>query len=324
MRDLGAGLQEWTAEGAKFALCVVVETWGSSPRPIGSAMAVRESGAFLGSVSGGCVESEVVQEAVLCLKKGQSRVLVYEGIEPGQLWKAGLTCGGRVRIQVAPFSALPDQRTLLSLVLSDKLPFQLVLSGEAGAAEWTAEIDSNDEGSSPLAEPSVALQGSGVRIQYPAPERLIIVGGGQIARHLIPMAREVGFETVLIDPRSAFAASSTYSSAPNYASTKPPREALRDLILTAGDFAVVLAHDPKIDDPALEALLPSKARYVGALGSRKSQDERQERLRSRGLEEGEIARIHGPVGLDIGAKSPAEIALSILAEIVSVRRKASP
>ncbi|MBV6490606.1 MAG: putative xanthine dehydrogenase subunit A [Fimbriimonadaceae bacterium] len=324
MRDLGAGLQEWSAEGAKFALCVVVETWGSSPRPIGSAMAVRESGAFLGSVSGGCVESEVVHEAVQCLTKGHSRELVYEGFEPGQLWKAGLTCGGRVRIQVAPFSSSPDQRSLLSRALAERLPFQLVLCGEAGAAEWTVESDSDDEGSAGLGEPSVTVQSSGIRIRYPAPERLIIVGGGQIARHLIPMAREVGFEVLLVDPRSRFAEPSTSPRAPDHTSTRPPHEALCELCLTANDFAVVLAHDPKIDDPALEALLPSKVRYVGALGSRKTQDERRERLRSLGLTESEIGRIYGPVGLDIGAKSPAEIALSILAEIVSVRRKASP
>lgn len=328
MRDIAAGLKEWIAEDARFALCVVLETWGSSPRPVGSVMAVRDSGAFLGSVSGGCVESEVVQEAIRCLRAGGPKELIYEGIEPGQLWKAGLTCGGRVRIQVGPFCASPTQRSLLVELLDDRLPFHLTLNDAEGSWEWTVEQriegDSSEEGRAALGEPRVGVLTSVVRIEYPAPERMIIVGGGQIAKHLIAMARELGFETLLIDPRSAFAEPSTYPTAPDHASTRPPYEALCELRLTPNDFAVVLAHDPKIDDPALAALLPSKARYVGALGSHKTQEERRERLRSLGLAESEIGRIHGPVGLDIGARSPAEIALSILAEIVSIRRKASP
>ena len=289
---------------------------------------------WAGSVSGGCVEHAVIDEALASIVTRRPQVLDY-GIRDETAWSAGLSCGGRLRVLVETFPACslePAVRNVgrsLLLALNEDRP--VVLATPMSGNEPPQLISPNDaEGRLVAAarecletrEPlEVEVDGTPWFLHpFPPRDRLIIVGGSDIAVHLVPLAASVEFETVLIDPRRVLADGRRFTRRPDHVFVESPQTVLARLGISTSTYAVLLTHDPSIDDPALHALLPSQARYIGALGGKKTQEQRRERLTAAGYPDFEIARLHGPVGLSIGAATPAEIAVSIVAELVRVRR----
>ncbi|PZQ50440.1 MAG: XdhC/CoxI family protein [Rhodovulum sulfidophilum] len=302
--------------GLGAALATVTETWGSAPRPAGSQLAVGGDGALVGSVSGGCVEGAVVAEAREAIADGAPRLLEY-GVADEDAFAVGLACGGTIRILLEPIGGLgPDPELLAAIVEARAARRPVVYAVRPG--DWSRRLISDP--SDPLwpeAAEVLRLDRSGfvgawfLQALNPAP-RLVIVGAAHVAQHLAPMARIAGFDVTVVDPRGAFATEARFPG--SRLMVELPDEALAEIGLDSRVAVVTLTHDPKIDDPAIEAVLASDAFYLGCLGSRKTHGQRLERLAAHG---DALARIHAPVGLAIGARTPAEIAVSILAEIVA-------
>lgn len=316
--DVLAQALAWIQSGYGVALATVLATWGSSPRPAGSQMAVRRDGAFVGSVSGGCIEGAVITTAQECLHDGRPRVLEF-GIADESAWAVGLACGGRVRVLVAP---MPQGMDRLAAARRANLPASLTIDLKGGylpdapvaapLAEAVADLVARGQ------DGLVEAAGQAVRVYGPR-WRLVVVGAVHIAQVLMPMAAACGLETVLVDPRTGFADPRRFPGQRIVADW--PEDVLPGLRLDRATAVVVLCHDPKLDDPALLGALASDAFYVGALGSRRTNEKRRERLLAQGLAPERLAHLHAPIGLDIGARSPAEIAVSILAEIIAARHR---
>jgi xanthine dehydrogenase accessory factor len=323
--DIAAG---WQAAGQKVALATVVATWGSAPRPAGSVMVCNESGEFAGSVSGGCVEVAVIEAALEVLKGAVARVLEF-GVTDEQAWSVGLACGGRIRVFVEEAQSAPLQVLLAARAAGRPVVLATALDGSAHvlleANNPTSEAQHELHGVAQVALRTDAAQVvehegmSWLLAPYNGPLRLIVVGAVHIAESLCAFARLVGHQVTLIDPRAAFLRAGLFPGVT--LDDRWPQVALPDLALDARCAAVLLTHDPKIDDPALEVLLRSPAYYIGALGSRKTHARRVERLAAAGHDAVAIARIHGPAGLPIGARTPAEIAVSILAQLTAILRQ---
>lgn len=305
---------QWLREGRGAALATVVETWGSAPRQAGSQLAISGDGQIMGSVSGGCVEGAVVIEALEALTDGTPRLLSF-GVSDETAFTAGLACGGTIRVLVEPVA--PWQAMLTSLVAAraarqavaysiDLTNWQRALIPPGGVADVRLRSDK-------------AGVDEGVFIApHNPPLRLMVVGAVHIAQPLLAMARLAGYDPVLIDPRETFAAAARFPG--ELVLDDWPDEALMRLVPDARTAIVTLTHDAKLDDPAIRVALGSDCFYLGCLGSKKTHATRVERLRSAGFDDVAIARIHAPVGLAIGAKTPAEIAVSIMAEITAVLR----
>jgi len=296
----------WGGEGHRVALATVIETWGSAPRPAGSHMVVRDDGLFQGSVSGGCVEGDVIVNAQQALAEGRALRLDY-GVSNSQAWSVGLACGGRISVLVQPV----DERHF-----SPELMRRILDARSAGRSVAVATRIST--GVSAIAEAHTAPADDWLLAVYEPPLRLAIVGAVHIAQSLVPMARALGYAPFVIDPRAAFARGrfEDVEVSPLW-----PDEALRAWKPDSRSAIVTLTHDPKLDDPALAAALASPAFYIAALGSRKTHAARLERLKAQGFDDAQLARIQGPAGLAIGAKSPAEIALSIAAQMTAHLRQ---
>ena len=307
---------DWHLAGRGAALATVVETWGSAPRRVGSQLAISGTGEIAGSVSGGCVEGAVVVEALEALETGAARLLEY-GVSDGDAFAVGLACGGRIRVLVQPVGGAFAADLLQDLVTrrADRQAAAVISAPdgrvEGVVTEGFAERFRMDRS-------GFEEDGRFVAVHNP-PLRLIVVGAVHIAQALVPMARATGFDPAVIDPRESFA------SAARFPDTRLlhdwPDEAVAELGLDARTALVLLTHDPKLDDPALEAALRSDCFYIGALGSTRTQASRRARMAHKGFDDSTLARIRGPVGLDIGAANPAEIAVSILAELVQVLRR---
>lgn len=319
--DIPAIALDWHRAGRGAALATVVETWGSAPRPVGSQLAVSAAGEIEGSVSGGCVEGAVVTEAQDALSTGRPRIVTY-GVSDDNAFAVGLACGGTIRVLVEPVGA--GQAELAEDLLADlvaaraaRRPVAYVVDTESWTRRLAARADFPDR----FRTDRSGFEDDGatfVSIHNP-PLRLLVVGAVHIAQALVPMARLAGFDPIVSDPRGAFAAGHRFPG-------EVIREAYADELfpevgLDARTAVVTLSHDPRIDDPGLEAALASNVFYIGALGSTRTHAKRVERLAARGWPQDAIARIHAPVGLAIGARSPAEIAVSILAELTQALRK---
>ena len=305
---------EWHAAGYGVALALVMQTWGSSPRPAGSVMIIRDDQLIEGSVSGGCVEGAVIEAAGEAIASGQGQRLDF-GVADATAWEVGLSCGGRIAVLVVPIAAggidagrLGD----LAANLRAREPVMLCLDAATGA--W---LDTDKE-----AWPDVSgidpETGHFYLIQKP-PRRVIVIGGVHITQFLAPMARLAGYDVMVIDPRAAFTAPERFPDIATH--TGWPDEVMQDTRPDANTAIVTLTHDPKIDDPGLEAALSSEAFYIACLGSRRTHLARLERLAAKGFDQAQLARLQGPAGLDIGAKTPAEIAVSILAQMIAAERK---
>ena len=310
---------DWHRAGRGAVLILVTETWGSAPRRAGAMMAVSAEGGVTGSVAGGCVEGAVVVEALDALAEGRTRHVDY-GVSDGDAMAAGLACGGRISLLVAPVGeggltatlledlvAARAARQAVALIFDEGGGFRLAHPGQRAALDDRFLADRS----------GIAQDGDTVIICNPAP-RLVVVGAVQIAQSLLPMARACGYQPILIDPRGTFAAQARFPGEMIFEDY--PDQVMRGPYLPdARTGVVVLAHDPKIDDPALRVALASNAFYIGCLGSTRTHAKRLERLAGAG----DLTRLRGPVGLAIGAATPAEIALSILAQMTAKLRGAA-
>jgi xanthine dehydrogenase accessory factor len=308
---------DWHRAGKGAVLATVIQTWGSAPRRIGSQLAISGEGEIEGSVSGGCVEGAVVVEALEALEDGTARELEF-GVSDQDAFAVGLACGGTIRVLVEPVGRVMPETILEQLVKlrADRVPAAYVLDLDSGARQ----VDSKGHDQAFRMDRSGFVPDSRIFVAiHNPPLRLIVVGAVHIAQALVPMARIAGYDPTLIDPRDAFGSEARF---PNETILNDwPDEAVVQLGLDARTALVLLTHDPKLDDPALEQALRADCFYIGALGSTRTHAKRVDRLAQAGFTDAQIARIHGPVGLDIGAAGPAEIAVSILAEMTRVLRQ---
>ena len=291
-----AAAADWVRAGHKVALATVIETWGSAPRRAGSHLAIRDDGLFEGSVSGGCVEGDVVTEAQELIAAGTALRRLDYGVADEMAWQVGLACGGRISVLVQPLAPGGFDPALVDRLVAAATAGDAVTLATDLATGATTEADLGDY----------------VRA-YPPPRRLAIIGAVHIAQALVPLAQGLGIAVTVIDPRGLFAAAARFAGLD--LDRRWPDEALAQWRPNAASAVVALTHDPKLDDVALAAALASPAFYIAALGSRKNHARRCERLAALGFDDADLARLHGPAGLAIGAADPAEIALSIAAEL---------
>jgi xanthine dehydrogenase accessory factor len=329
MLDILKTVNQWLAEGQRVALAIVAETWGSAPRQQGAKMAVTPDLAMIGSVSAGCVEGAVIEEMQAALKSGNGKLLSF-GVGDETAWEVGLTCGGNIKVYVEPLNVewwraacdlvTQDKRATTITVINGEKSGQKVLYDESGEIVFST-------GDMALADMIDTYQKSGlsvlgdyevmVDVHRPRPH-LIIIGGVHIAMPLQGFARQVGFRVSIVDPRRAFATAERFPEVSAILHQYPDK-ALPELGLDEDTYLAVLTHDPKIDDPALITALPSSAPYIGVLSSSRTHEKRSARLAEKGITAELLSRVNTPIGIDIGAKTPEEIALCILAEIVAVR-----
>lgn len=320
----------WAARGDQVALATVVRTYRSAPRPIGSVFAVSSSGEMAGSVSGGCVEGDIYGAAQELFAGGEGAPrLIHYGISDDLALEVGLACGGELWVSLERYRPRPalrrgaiahvfggeqNGRALSFDADDDALTGDLEGALRTLAEEAIAEAVATEASSATDLEDGVTLF---VESIHPAP-RVVVVGAVDTAEALCRMAGTLGWRTAVVDPRAKFGTAERMPSA-DVLLTSWPDKAYPELGLEAADHLVVLTHDPKIDDPAISQALDLDVGYVGALGSRRTQEKRNQRLLASGNTPEQIARIHGPVGLDIGAHTPAETAVAILAEIIAYR-----
>jgi xanthine dehydrogenase accessory factor len=335
MRDLLPTLNEWSENDPLVAIATVVGTSGSTPRPMGARLLVSRDGRMAGSVSGGCLESAVVLEAQATIAGDAPPRLLHYGISDEMGWAVGLSCGGEVDIFVETLEGDGSDPVIEEVrrAIETSRPVALLtaLDGDTAGHRAAATADGGLVGSlggaATVAEAVASgLPGveeiAGMRVFIdpivPSPQ-LVVIGAVHIAVALTTMGRAAGFTVSVVDPRTAFNNAERIPDADRLV-TAWPDEALPGFDLGPRDAAVCLAHDPKFEDPALTALLRTDTGYIGAIGSRGTHAKRVARLREAGFGDADIARIHSPVGLNLGAATPEEIAIAILAEIVAVRR----
>lgn len=332
MRELLPDLENWLKAGERVAIATVISTWGSAPRGAGSVMAISEKGNIAGSVSGGCVEGAVIQAAQEVIKSDKPQRLHF-GVEDETAWNVGLACGGEIDIFVQPikkdvFQPLlsrlrTDQESVLTTVISaegDQLGAQLLAdaAGNAIVGDPKLKVNPTDQNGRHAAVVERGVTQLFVNPLHASPT-LVAVGGGHIAVALAKIAKIENFRTVVIDPRKAFSTPERFAHVDKLVQAWP-KQAFAEVPLTSTTAIASLSHDPKIDDPALIAALKSKAFYIGALGSQRNHERRRKRLLEAGISESELARIHGPIGLEIGAETPEEIALAIMAQVIAAYR----
>lgn len=320
-------LQAWLKSGKKIAWARVIHTWGSSPRPVGSCMFISSDQEMLGSVSGGCIEGAVLKEAKPIFENQQAKLLEY-GVSDEDAWAVGLSCGGSISVYLQLFDE--TWASLLIAALNRNQGGVLFTDLSSGATKF---IPANDK-SIKLADEEILSEAKSAYVKrrhyladekkyfihvFPPKKKLIIIGAVHIANDLNQWAKAFDFEVIIIDPRSVFTENTFFAVRPDKIYENYPSEVLADIELGPYTFAVILSHDPKIDDDALKILLRADVAYIGVLGSRKNHEKRTARLRDYGFSEEEVKRIHAPVGLDIRAQGAKEIALSIMAEIIKVK-----
>lgn len=298
----------YLSQGKKAAVATVVSTWGSAPRGVGSQLAISEDGDFEGSVSGGCVEGSVIVEAMDCMSDGHCKLLEY-GVADEDAFAVGLACGGDIKILIEPID-----------IGSGLKPDDLrdVVAAYSNRQNIGYSINLKDYERGPLTQ---EYSRSGVTndvftLSYNPSPRLVIIGAVHISKTLSSIAKMAGYDVYLIDPRESFASTSRFPDDTFLEGWSD--EALTILGIDANTAIVTLSHDPKIDTPALQVALKSEAFYIGSLGSKKTHGKRVLQLKDLGFDDQEIEKIHSPIGLNIGSKTPPEIAISIMAEITQV------
>jgi xanthine dehydrogenase accessory factor len=354
MLELVDTLEAWRAEGAGIGRAVVVRTFGSAPRPEGAVLLVTDDGRLAGSVSGGCVEGAAAEEIRAARKAGRERVVRY-GISDEQAWDVGLACGGTIDVLISP--AVPeaaitaaretregrgDGRAVVTPLPADAPPAAFGAHapgpGDAPADPLVVHDDGRLDGTlgDPAADAAlveaaadalakgvsrtVQIAGRQLFLEaYPVRPRLVVVGAVEVARSLVRLAKELGYETVVVDGRAAFATEARFPDVDRLV-VGWPDEVADAIGLGPADAVAILSHDMKFDEPAITEALRRGCRYVGAVGSRRTQADRRARLLAAGLAADALDRLRGPIGLDLGGRLPAETALSIMAEVVAERR----
>ena len=353
MRDLLPELSRLSAEQHPIGRAVVVHVWGSAPRQTGAGMLVTAGGRFVGSVSGGCIETAVVGEMQEALTNGIGKLQRY-GVPNAKAWDLGLACGGSISVWLEPglrpelvsaaelggaccatiVDGTPhvgasllvhddgrDARCLPPVARASAADEAVAVLAGARHLIETAARDALARSDASAVVDIVLPDGTALTIlleRFPRPSTLLIVGAVATAAALVPMAKRLGFRTVVLDGRAAFLTRERFPEADELVHAWPA-EGFAQIGLDRGTYVCILSHDPKFDEPALELALRSDARYVGAIGSKKTQAARRASLLEKGFTATELARLHGPIGLDIGGREPSETALSVLAEVVGVR-----
>ena len=336
MRDLLPEFESLTRTGP-VGRAVVLQVWGSAPRPEGSCLLATVDGRMAGSVSGGCIETAAAEEIREAIQRNTPKRVSW-GVTHERAWEMGLSCGGTIDVLVEPAvrpeilaSARAESASVVATVIGGTAPMGSgVVVSESGPDRLVGNPGPE------LAAPIIALAKSALggltsRLEtipgtdvevflevFPRRPTLLVFGGVHIAMALVRMARPLGFRTVVADGREGFLTRERFPDADQLILGWPD-QVFREVGLDSATCVCVLTHDPKFDEPALELALRSPACYVGAIGSRKTQAHRRERLRAAGFTEADVARLHGPIGLALGGRAPAEIALAILAEITAVR-----
>jgi xanthine dehydrogenase accessory factor len=351
MKELLPTLEAWQSAGAQVGRAVVVRTFGSAPRPEGAVLLTTTDGRIAGSVSGGCVEGAAAEEIDRARETGHSRVIRY-GISDEDAWDVGLACGGTIDVLVEPAVAAPlaeaaagslrdEGAAVVTILPPDSPPAHFgphepgegrppepsILVREDGRLEGTlgdaaldvALVEQAREALLRGTSRTVELGGRQLFIEaYPVRPRLVVVGAVQAAMSLVAFARELGWSTVVVDGRAAFATAERFPTVDRLV-VGWPDEVADEIGLGRNDAVAVLTHDVKFDEPAIVEALRRECRYVGAVGSRKTQADRRARLLAAGVTPEALARLRGPIGLDLGGRAPAETALAIIAEIVAER-----
>jgi len=296
----------WRAEGHCVVLATVTETWGSSPRPPGAMLAVRGDGLVAGSVSGGCVEDDLIDKVRACsLATDKPETTIY-GISKEDAQRFGLPCGGRLQLVLEPVQEVATLQGVLDGIARHELIARR-LDMHTGVA--TLDRASRND--------VLAFDGSQLKTVHGPRWRVLIIGAGQLSRYVAMMAQALDYEVIVCDPREEYAV--TWDVPGARLTRDMPDDVVTELDLDSHSAVVAVTHDPKLDDLALIEALKSPSFYVGALGSRLNTQKRRERLAQFDLSQEELARLHGPVGLRIGSKTPPEIAVAIIAEMTAVR-----
>jgi xanthine dehydrogenase accessory factor len=334
MKELLPDIERWREAGKKVAIATVVQAYGSAPRRPGAKMAISEDGEFVGSVSGGCVENDVVEHSRQVLDENRARLVPY-GISDEMAFNVGLACGGQIEVFIQPFGrAFPTEKPVaFAYVIDGTGQGNGLLAWEFGKHRGT--LGQSDELDERVARDAIDALAEGqprqlrydtgqgpVRVfvdTYPAQPTIVIFGGVHIGVALAQLAKTAGgFRVVVVDARGVWATPDRFPTADEIHITHA-EDYLKEHPLGSNTYVAVLSHDPKLDDPALIGALQSRARFVGAIGSPKTQAARRERLAAAGLSQEQIGRLYGPVGLDIGAQSPEEIGVAILAQMIAAK-----
>jgi xanthine dehydrogenase accessory factor len=324
--DVLEAARDWLQRDGAVAMATVVDTWGSAPVPIGGQMAVATDGRFQGSVSGGCIEGDVIVEAEEILGNGKPKTLSF-GVADETAWRAGLPCGGEVKVYVERITADGGGRELLDRAVEARRR-RKGLVVETRLNDGEKKIYAREDANLP---DDVATRFSTAKSQLKPssdgdvflhaivpPARIVVVGASHIGQVLSEIARLAGYEIQVVDPRSAFASPQRFPGITIHADW--PQDVLPKIGLDPYTAVVALSHVGHIDDEALKLALRSDCLYVGALGSQRNHAKRRERLLAAGITEEQLTRIRAPIGIDIGAQTPAEIAVSIMAEIIRAVR----
>lgn len=322
--DVLGAANAWLASDGKVVLATVVDTWGSAPVPTGGQLAISADGRFIGSVSGGCIEGEVLTEAEDVFETGKARTLEF-GVADETAWTVGLPCGGRIKVYLERFDRQGGDLLKRANEARERRKGLVIRTNlDSGARDVFERTDAGlpDDVARRFATAKSGLQatpeGQVFTHALVPPARIIAIGAGHISQVLTQIAKLAGYEVIVVDPRTAFASADRFPDVD--LRTEWPQDILPKLGLDSYTALAVLAHVSHIDDEALKVGLKSDCLYIGALGSKKNHTARVGRLKEAGLTDAEIARIKNPIGLDIGAQSPAEIALAVMAEIVRAVR----
>ncbi len=316
---------KWQSAKKQSSIARVVRTWRSSPRPVGSALLVNEDSEMIGSVSGGCVEKAVVAKSLKVMDSRKAELAKF-GVADEDAWEVGLSCGGALTVLVQPFFSNYEWERIQSLQ-NQNLGFAVITSISEEAENMIIQEEELQNSHNEAFEfynqrANGVIEKDGATYfvhSFPPKLTMLLIGSAHITSELIKLADDFGFDTIVVDPRDTFAKKTTYSVKPKALHVNWPQEILPDLTLDKNTFAVILSHDPKIDDEALKILINTEVSYIGALGSKKTHAKRVARLEGCGFSEEQIERIHAPIGLPINALLPKEIALSVMAEIIKVK-----
>jgi xanthine dehydrogenase accessory factor len=302
--------QAWRTSGRRVALGTIVKTWGSAPRPVGAMVAIRDDGQVVGSVSGGCVEDDLIEKITKNAIAAEKPQLVTYGVTNEEATRWGLPCGGTLQLVMEPVG---DKSGIAELL--EKIAAQQLVKRRLDMASGRATLEPGRW------QDVLEFDGRVLATVHGPRWRLVLIGAGQLTRYLAERARMLDYHVVVGDPREEYAAGWDLAAVP--LDRRMPDDVVRELNLDGHSALVALTHDPKLDDLALMEALKSAAFYVGAIGSKKNNDARRERLREFDLSQDEVRRLRGPVGLYIGSKTPPEIAVAILAEMTAVRHGVS-
>lgn len=344
MDEVITALKEWLDAGKLTAIAIVVNKKGSAMRPVGAKMAINHDSEIVGSISGGCVENAVIVEALACMRSGQPKLLHY-GVSDDTAWSVGLMCGGEIDVMLLPINAngagsfdrivvdkiahLQEERMpfmMLVLLSGKKFGHSCILENRDGkidgnAAAWVERSLFPDLEEMMRTESSQIIESAAGKIYVdvgkPAP-RLVVIGGAHVSITFVKMAKLLGYYTILIDPRKTFATDERFPEIDEMHSDWPA-EGFEKIHLNSADYVLLASHDDKLDLPAASAALKANATYIGMLASRTTKVRRFELLAEEGFPMAQIEKIHAPVGIDLGARTPEEIALSMLAEITAHR-----